>query len=254
MTNSQSLAKWMLLEHARFHSLKKIPRALRDKIEIAAKRALEIGEKNKSLRIFTKKGRMRAILFQAPSHEPRMRGQQSLHLYYDKKFRAQLIPWLKEQLPISAKKSPRYTTIILSPADDPLFKAVLEKAGFQVRYEILVGNTKTALKNLKKAKNPPRDLEHLGLEIKQIQKVSELKAVMRLQKEVALQSRSHSYFSHTRDRLRRDREHYVEHVAKKNGLLLGVYRNKKILGVMLASIQAEITGGLSVFLHRSSQG
>ncbi|MBL7669704.1 MAG: hypothetical protein JNM39_04400 [Bdellovibrionaceae bacterium] len=82
---------------------------------------------------------------------------------------------------------------------------------------------------------------------------------MVLQRTISLNSRRHIYFSHTPGQLRIDLEEYSRVLSKKVGLLLGIYRGKKILGLLFPFITpkantAEAAGGFSLFLHPSIQG
>jgi hypothetical protein len=108
-------------------------------------------------------------------------------------------------------------------------------------------------------KNPPRHLDHLGLKIRPIETQAQLNDAMALQRAIAVKARKHIYFAHTPIQLRNDRQEYERVISNQEGRLLGVYREAKILGLMLVFINSNSsnskkTGGFSFFLHPSIQG
>jgi GNAT superfamily N-acetyltransferase len=188
-----------------------------------------------------------------------VKNQQNLVLLYDKRCSKSAQRWIQKQLSKLATDSPRFTQIGLSEDDDAIFSKTLKKAGFRTRYEILMGDTRIAFKNLMKKKRPLSNLNHLGLELLPITSRPQVMKALSLQKRIALQSQNHGYFSHTAEQLRKDKKEYLRMVAKKDGLLLGVYRGKTILGFMLTGIHEDPSrsgkiGGFSFFLHPSIQG
>jgi hypothetical protein len=259
-TLASYLGRWMLDEHSRFHGIKRIPR---DQKEAVLSRALEIVEvacRNKLLRVLNKGGKPVALATIHPSKSPRVPKQQSLFFIYSSRSRASVLPWLKRTMNELAAKAPRYSQIGISQKDEAIVRKVLEQNGFNTRYEILMGDTIIALKSLKSKKSPSRDLDHLGLTLKKIMSVDELKDVMKLQKQISLKSKRHGYFSHTPDQLKKDEDEYRRIISgQMDGKLLGVYRGKKILGLMVTGVHSEASksernGGFSFFLHSSIQG
>jgi hypothetical protein len=210
--------------------------------------------------VFERNGAPLAIINLAPSRNPRVAKQQSIFFIYVSRSRQKVQGWLQKNLSEVAKKSPRYTQIGMSQSDDKFLKNCLEKNGFNTRYEILMGETKTALANLKRKKSPPRDLVHLGLELRAIHSPSQIRDAMLLQKKISLKSKRHGYFSHTPSQLKKDKAEYNRIISgKMAGQILGVYRGKKILGLMMTGVHAEASasernGGFSFFLDPSIQG
>jgi hypothetical protein len=253
------LEKWMLTEHARFHRLKRVPVQQQNLIHARAKELVDSGTQNGTLRVLEQHGVPLAIMNLAPSRNPRVAKQQHLFFIYDSRSRRKLQGWLKKNLREVAERSPRHTQVGMSESDDKFLKRTLEKSGFNTRYEVLVGETKIALANLKRKKSPRRDLAHLGLELRGINSPSQIRDAMVLQKRVSLESKRHGYFSHTPSQLKKDREEYNRIVTgKMDGKILGVYRGKKILGLMVAGVHAEASasernGGFSFFLDPSIQ-
>ncbi len=254
------LAKWMLTEHSRFHRIKRIPADQKNAIISRAKEIVDTGIRKKTLRVFVRSGVPLAIVNLAPSRNPRVAKQQSIFFIYAPHARQKAKRWLRQNLSELAKKSPRYTQIGMSQNDDKFLKDCLEQNGFNTRYEILMGETKVALANLKRKKSPPRDLSHLGLELRSIESPSQIRDAMVLQKKISLKSKRHGYFSHTPSQLKKDREEYNSIMrGKMDGRILGVYRGKKILGLMVTGVHAEASaseknGGFSFFLDPSIQG
>jgi hypothetical protein len=177
----------------------------------------------------------------------------------DPKFSSKLRPWLVRNIAQLATQAPRYTEIKMSRKEDLFLGAELRKAGLQTRFEVLEGQTKAALKNLMAAKSPPSSLAHLGLEIRPITSIRSLAEMMKLQKVVSRSADRHVYFASSARQLRADRNEYKSILKDGSGLLLGVYRGKRLLGFMLASLHRapgsrQKTGGFSFFLHPSIQG
>lgn len=256
----KSLTEWMAVEHAHAHHLKRVPKRLKTGIQERAERMIRISTKIKSIRVLYKCGKPAAMVLMVPARVPRVKGQKSIIFHVDRRLpRLSTLSWVRRQLQIVGATAPRFAEVVVAPKDDIFFRKSLEKAGFRTRYEIYVGHSKKAYKNLTKIKNPPRDLEHLGLAVRPITSKSQLDEVMALQKTISLKSRRHIYFSHTPRQLRIDREEYSRVLSQKAGLLLGVYRGKKILGLLFTFITpkthtGEATGGFSFFLHPSIQG
>jgi hypothetical protein len=256
----EALTKWMLRDHWQLHGLKRIPADQRKAIEARAKEIVEKSLRRKSLRALEKKGRPLALATIQPLRNPRAAGQQNLFFIYDYQAKKKVGPWLRETIGEMAVQAPRYTQIGMSLSDEKLLGERIQKSGFNTRYEVLRGDVKLALENLVRKKAPPRNLDHLGLEIKIVNSVSQIREVMRLQKRVSLQNKRHVYFSHTASQLKKDKAEYHQIICgKMNGRILGVYRGTKLLGLMVTNIHAEASAsessaGFSFFLDRSIQG
>lgn len=255
---SAALAQWMIAEHFRIHGIRRISNSEREAIENRAAEIIRHANKKKTLRVLEKGGRKIAVATIHPSAQPRIPRQQALFFLYDRRLRKQAAPWVKRTAGELARLAPRYTQIGIDPSDESLVRRPLQNSGFATRYEILVGDTKTALKNLKKQKSPPRDLEHLGLRLERLSAKTQLAAVMRFQRQVSLESKRHIYFSHTKAQLKKDEEEYCRILTgKQGGQILGVYRGEKLLGLMVTSVHGEGKarhGGFSFFLHPSIRG
>ena len=252
----EQLAKWMIAEHARIHGLVRVRVAQKNVIIENARKLVTSGQLNKTLRVYILGNSPLAVINIAPAHRPRIAQQKSIFFIYNGKARRKVMNWLKQTLVEVASKAPRYTQLIVAPGDDRHFRSSLESIGYKTRYEILAGDTKTALACLKSKRNPRRDLRHLELDLKEISSVEEIPAVMALQKRVSIRSKRHGYFSHLPAQLERDRSSYYQIIRGKNeGSLLGVYRGQKLLGAMLANISGpERVGGFSFFIDSSIQG
>ena len=254
------LSKWMLHEHARFHGLKRVPDNQKEAKQNRAAEIVKIASKNKSLRVLKAGGRPVAIAMIYPSSGPRVPKQQSLFFIYDHRSSKKATPWLKRMISELAQKAPRNTQISLAPKDEKIVGHSLTANGFNTRYEILMGDTRTALKNLKAMKAPPRDLSHLGLSLRAVTKPTQLGEIMQLQKQISLKSKRHGYFSHTADQLKKDEDEYRRIITgKMDGRMLAIYRQKKVVGLMVTGIHSEATafernGGFSFFFHPSIQG
>jgi hypothetical protein len=254
---TEVLTKWMLEKHAAHNGTKKVTSKERNDFHERATHVLREARKNKSLRILEVKGVITAIAFRIKTKMPRVKNQQGLSVFYDNKNLKKIKPWLKETIAEISKSSPRFTQVYLNPKEDLALGSCLPKAGFDTRYEILLGETNTALKNLMNKKKPFADLKHLDLEIKEVKTAAKLSDVMKLQKKVSNASRSHTYFAHTPAQLKKDKIEYAQIISEKSGMILGVYRNKALLGAMIVGIHGEGThksGGISLFLHSSIQG
>jgi hypothetical protein len=254
------VAHWMQAEHGRVHGIKRIEKAERDALRARASEIIDLAKRKRTLRALVGNGIPLAIVTLLPSARPRVRNQKSLFLIYDRRRRHSAIAWLRRSLRELARTAPRFTQIGLSVEDDQSFRRDLEAAGFKTRYEILMGETKIALKQLIAKKNPASNLDHLGLELKEINSLLQIPQLMRLQKQVSLEAKRHAYFSHTPAQLKKDREEYVRIINKEmGGRILGIYRREKLLGLMVGSILTDDSsghpnGGFTFFLHPSIQG
>ncbi|MFA6236752.1 MAG: hypothetical protein WC635_05435 [Bacteriovorax sp.] len=253
------LAKWMIEDSARNNGIKRLPKKQQAEIFKRAEKIIETSKRNKTLRVYEINNVPVALVARVPSSSPRIKNQQGLFFICDKKARKIATPWIQRQLRELGSISPRYTTTGIPYKEDIHYRKILTKAGFLTRYEILEGNTKIALANLIKEKNPSDNLAHLGLDITEISTQKQIKEAMKLQKIVGTKYKGHTYFSHTKTQLQKDKKEYVGIIANKNGLLLGVYREKKLLGLMMAGMYgskspSKCMGGFSFFLHPTIQG
>lgn len=254
-----ALFNWMGEEFKKYYKLKKVPQKTQLLFKNRASDLISIGIKNGSIRTVQLNGKVQALGLLSPSNSPRVKGQMTLHVYANKKLTSTAQKNFDKIFNDLLKLSPKYTQISIWKEEEKLFIKSLKSNGFNTRYEILIGNTKTALNKLIQIKNPPKTLEHLGLEIKKINNEIELNKSLRLQKYVSLKSSQHGYFSHTAKQIKLDRAEYKRYLGGKNGLLLGVYNKNKLLGLMVAGIHYRNTakdpiGGFSFFLHPSIQG
>lgn len=249
---AKPLARWIAGGHARATGKKCQPADM----EGIAKRILERGHKTGSVEYLRQGDRVIALLVLSRSGQPRIRGERNLFFDYEKASRARALRWVAQQL--RGMEIPRHTSIGLAASEDKYFRKLLVRSGFDLRYEILRGEVKPALRALGRIKNPLRDLRHLGLELRAIRKSRELQQVMDLQRRVSLRDRRHSYYSHTAAQLRRDEQEYRQHLARGTALILGVYEKGILMGVMIATINKAPgglkNGGLTFFLHRRVQG
>jgi hypothetical protein len=253
----EQLAKWFGDEIKTFYRRKTLSPQETAETHARAEETLRYGLKHDSLRVLWKLGKPAAVVTLQPARYARVPGQKALSFFTDRSRRSSYSPWIKKQLSELGKKAPLNTVIGFSPEIDETFGRTISKSGFDVRYEILRGDTKKALSNLKREKNPPRSLEHLGLELKPIASPKQLPEVTRLQRYVALRSKSHGYFSHFPSQLKRDQEEYRMQMRTKTGLILGVFKNDRLLGLMITGIHGnpgDKHGGFSFFLHPSIQG
>ena len=249
----ETLSDWLVADQGPKTSLK-----LRESIRIKATKVIEIGSRNKSLRVLRKNQIPLAILARIPAFNPRVRNQQALVFFHDKNSSGDVIKWIRRQLGEVGRLAPRFTGVGLSTTQDKLYGKCLTHAGFLTRYEVLKGNTRIALENLIRVKNPLDNLNHLDLDIRQVTSKSEIPEVIKFQKYIAQKFRSHGYFSHTPAQLESDRLEYLRMISKKSGMILGVYHEDKLRGFMVAGIhdnpdEGKI-GGMAFFLHPSIQG
>jgi hypothetical protein len=253
----EALIAWMKAEHLRLNSGTRVPREVQEDIAKRAARILSAARINKSLRVLELRERPIALMALAPSRMPRIKNQKSVVFFFDRRQSKKALTWLRSQLRQVAPELPLYTQIGISTEQDKSLRRAIEGAGFNTRYEILEGDTQSAYRALMRHKEPPDNLVHLQLELREIKTPSQLRAAMALQKTVALLSKRHGYFSHTPAQLRADHKEYAAHLRLRTGKLLGVYRGKRILGLMMASIHGQRprrSGGFSFFLHPKVQG
>ncbi len=253
------MARQMLKKYQAHFKLKSVSKKQQAATLERARSMIEMARKRESLRVLTKNGKIQAIVGCASAKSPRIKGQQSLFYIFEPRSLSKIRPWLINNLGQIAKKAPRYTEIKFLPREDLFLGSAMKKAGLKTRYEILRGKSKIALRNLIAKKSPSRNLEHLGLDIRPILSASMLPEMMKLQRTVSRHAGTHVYFSNSARQLEEDRNEYKEIITRKNGLLLGVYSGRRLLGFMLASVQQEPgtghkTGGISFFLHPSIQG
>jgi hypothetical protein len=144
----------------------------------------------------------------------------------------------------------------------PIFDAELrdgfEKAGFTIRYEQTIGTVESSWKRLMELKHPPATLEHLGLKIMPITLESEIPQILDLYRKVGQSSGFHTYFSHQKANLLAEQQVLKEMINLGKGCLLGVYKEKTLLGAMYCHIGqaiglAETEGGMSFMLDPSIQ-
>ncbi|MBX2989111.1 MAG: hypothetical protein KF802_14570 [Bdellovibrionaceae bacterium] len=256
----EHLADWLGQEQQRVQGAKKLTRQEKAFLAGRAGIILKTAAKNRSLRVLRARSKPVAVVYRIPSNRPRIKNQQALFFMMDReKTSRKTRAWIKEQLRSLGAAAPRATVATLMPGDEKLYRSVLLAAGFQNRYEILKGDTKVALRNLRQRKDPPRDLTHAGLNLVRLTSASQLKEAMRLQKSVILKFKRHGYFSHTPKQLREDLKCYREALKEKSGVLLGVYQGSRLRGLMAATIHpgdrpGERTGSLAFFLHPSIHG
>lgn len=177
-----SLAKWMLKAHARFHGLRRIPKDQKAAFLSRASEVVRLASKNNALRILKVGRHPVAIATIHPASNPRVPNQRSLFFIYDRRSRTKAAPWIKRTIRELARMAPKYSQVGLAPEDESIVRQSLKDNGFETRYEILVGDTNSALINLKKRKAPPRDLNHLGLTLSAITDAGQILYVMQLQK------------------------------------------------------------------------
>jgi hypothetical protein len=246
------LSRWMARGHSRAVGKKC---AARD-MEPQAKRLLEDGVKTGFVKVLSRNGQPIAVFIFAKSASPRIRGERSLFFSYDFRYRKRALRWIYREL--RSGRFPRYSSVGLVCHEDKYFREALGRAGFSTRYEILRGETKKAYRALRKWKNPPPNLAHLGLELRPFRSEADIRRGLRLQRRVSLQDPSHVYYSHTAAQLRKDKKEYRENLRSGNALILGIYKDRELVGTMMASVH-EVpgkfrNGGISFFLDRQIQG
>ncbi|MBI2521848.1 MAG: hypothetical protein HYV97_15640 [Bdellovibrio sp.] len=200
-----------------------------------------------------------AVFLSMKAKFPRIRGERAFFFEYDQRHGRKALVWVRTTIRDFGKQTPRYTRIGISKMEDAVLAKTLKEAGFNTKYEILYGKTIPALHALIKKKNPPLDLHHLGLEIKALQTLHEVNLALRLQKIVFSAEPQHGYFAHTATSLRNDRKEYLRVIRKKRGRILGVFKNKKMLGFMGVIIQenpdvSSKSAGFTFCLHPSVRG
>lgn len=252
------MAKWVEKAQCRASGNKTIGATQKQEIYVQSLKRLRTSHRNGSLRIFSKKGKILALAGMSPAQHPRVRHQKSLYFFCSDSSKRESLNWFKREIPELCRLAPTNTQILLFPKEDLALGNTFIKAGFRTRYEVLAGKTDIALKNLMKTKQPSRDLLHLGLEIKPITRLRDVDRLISLQSKISRLSRHHTYFAHTKMQLAEDRQEYAKIVRSAKGLILGVYREKTLLGFMMASLHVDpdgkSSGGFSFFLHPTIQG
>ncbi len=108
-------------------------------------------------------------------------------------------------------------------------KVFLEE-GFEVHSTILKGEVGPALRRLVKAKNPARNLDHLGLRLRLL-KLREVPALSRLQKRIFSKIPDKGYHSQTPRRIREDAKEFREVIRDpKMGTIFSVWDGKRLGG------------------------
>jgi hypothetical protein len=192
-----------------------------------------------------------AALFLWLPKQGRVRGLRNLTLAYSPRSEKKALVWAAKKI-----RTIHFSTrvqISLTPQQDKALGRLLSRQGFTDRHEILLGKTDRALRGLVRAKNPPRDLKHLGLEVRPL-KTSQISHAINLQRRVFLREPKNGYFSHTQTQLARDQQEYRKALANKSGLILGIFRGKKILGFAGLFIKDKDSAGFTLCFHYSIQG
>ena len=186
----------------------------------------------------------------------RVKGERVLFFEYDSKCRAQALPWIKARVLKEGTAAPLNTRMGSSPEDSSVFDKIARRAGFNIRYEILLGETAKALKNLIKAKNPPLDLKHLGIEFRVLKTKAEVEAANKVQKRVFSQVPQHGNFSHTKIQLAKDKKEFLEMIQTGRGKILGFYRKNKLMGFMAGFVPTDKRSyaGITICLDPKIQG
>jgi hypothetical protein len=251
------LSDWMGGEYKSFFRVKSISPKVGKNILKRSQNFIESNQNNAHFKILFNSNRAIAVVTLYRHPNPRVKNQQLVEFYYDPQLRKKALPWLQEELKHILPLAPKATTININPPDESFLRKVIEKSGFNIRYELLVGETKKALRELIKKKDPSENLDHLGLKIRVLKNTSELPAAMKLQRKVAKKFKQHTYYSHTESQLKKDREQYTDVLRKKNGLILGIYRSKTLVGLVITTISTRPEmklAGFSFFLDESVQG
>ena len=189
--------------------------------------------------------------------QQRVRGERVFY-YSHAQEQKKTLDWIHQEIEKYAPQAPLHTRISVAPHEVDFFEPLLRKNGFLIRYDVQFGNTDLALRELVRHKNPKSDLTHIHLQIRPL-KESEVNAAIRLQKKVFQKNPEHGNHSHTSKQLAADRKEYRSTIRKKNGLLLGVFRGKKLLGFMATFIH-ELSGagnrsaGITMCLDPTIQG
>lgn len=248
----------MQVEYKTFHNCKTLSERAKRFTRKRARSFIEANEHNRQFNVFEENDRPIALVALYRHPNPRIKKQCLIDLYYDGRYRKKALVWLKERLGEFAMTASEGTTVNIKPKDETFFKGTMQRTGFNVRYELLAGKPEVALRELIRKRNPPEILEHIGLQIRPFHSQKNLTAAMRLQRRVSLQSRQHTFFSHTSETLRKDKQEYAAIIRHKTGLILGIYRDGELLGMMMTTIFASRSGskmaGFSFFLDRSIQG
>jgi hypothetical protein len=251
------LSLWMGEEYKSFFRTSSLGREARQSLLKRSLKFLESNRRNPHFKALVIANQAVAVVTLSRHPNPRIRHQHLIDFYYAPLQRKVALRWIKRELAHILPNAPAGTVINVPPADESFLGKMIERSGFTTRYELLVGETSKALRELVKKRNPPENLDHLGLKIRVLKNTKDLDAAMRLQKRVSWKSKQHTYYSHTKSQMKIDRETYREVLKKKSGLILGVYRAEKMVGLMMTTISIRATGrlaGFSFFFDESIQG
>lgn len=253
-----ALTKWREHAYLRFFRGQKISDLKHSEFIVGTKRLIHSGVRNRSLLVLKTEGSPVAVIVRRNTQQPHVKNQQEIVLHVKPRAIISIQRSLKSAIRKAAKESPIFTEIKLSPEQDKVLEPTLKNTGFTIRYEILLGNTSKALSKLMRAKRPPKDLKHLGLELRALKSEDDLRKALKLQKCVATKAKAHTYFAYTPAQLRKDKKEYKSLIIDNRGLLLGVFKGSILLGLMIVGAHGENGpeqhGGLSFFLHESIQG
>jgi len=172
---------------------------------------------------------------------------------YDAKQRALALPWIKKMIASEGPAAPRFTGFGFWPKDKKLLSPAAHAAGFTIRYEILEGKTTVALRALMKAKNPPENLRHLGLEIRRLSGKKYLDQIIQLQHRVFSKEKEHGNLSHSKFQLKLDRLEYKKMLDGKGGLIFGIFWKEKLEGFCAGYVYGK-EGGITFCLSPRIQG
>jgi hypothetical protein len=248
----------LLASHLKLSKTGQIFEEDRNRISTLAHQRIQASSRNKTLAYLKEGGLVIAVLGCIPAVCPRVYKQKAIFYEISECHTHLATKWLGAHLQKVSGRLPRYTVVGAKPTLDGDLREGFEKAGFTIRYEQTIGTVESSWNRLMELKDPPATLEHLGLKIMPITLESEIPQILDLHRKVGQSSGFHTYFSHQKTNLLAEQQVLKEIINLGKGCLLGVYKEKTLLGTMYCHIGqamslAETEGGMSFMLDPSIQ-
>lgn len=150
-------------------------------------------------------------------------------------------------------------TVSFVLASQPRLREILEKTGFAVESIVLFGPVAEGLKSLVKKINPPRNLKHLGFEIKKIASPENVQSVMKLYKSEFRRNPQFGLWASDKKYLQQMKQSMEAELArnKLNGFV--ICKRSKVLGyfgyyISRINPMYPSGAGVEIVLDKSIQG
>jgi predicted N-acetyltransferase YhbS len=160
-----------------------------------------------------------------------------------------IVRWMKAHQKLLSKDSN-----VFLPSSYGKIVPSLEKTGFSIDSIILDGQVKVALSRLMKKKNPSRDLQHLGLNIRKMKK-SDISAILKINKEEFSKNPQFGWFVATPAFLKQHKKDLNRILKQKDHSHYIIEKGEKVLGHFGSDAKrGDAHGGLSLTFSGKIQG